>query len=77
MNIVESKRFKREGDLGSYLPKGDDTRSPLKIWDRRSWIYQGIQVDSAPQLLREIMLIRWRSNLTCGLFKLLNKDSPI
>ena len=44
MNLAEKNRVMKEGDMGSELPKGDDARSLIKLWDIKVWRSQGNQV---------------------------------
>ena len=41
MNLPESNRSKKVGDLISDLPKGVDTKATVEIWYRRDWVSQG------------------------------------
>ena len=57
------------------IPKGDDARIPVELYNKISWEYRGIDEDSAMVHMRDGMLILWRINITRGLMRYLNITS--
>ena len=47
----------------------------VELWNGRAWGLQGMGVNSLLELLRKVMLRRWRINPMKGLGKFLNRTS--
>ena len=62
--MFQSKISKRELDKVADLSKGYDTRVPVEIWDPKDWSLHGNEAEVVLQILRIVMLRRWRTNAT-------------
>ena len=60
---------------GVFIPKGDDARILVELYNKISWGYRGIDEDSEIRHMRDGMLILWRINITRGLMRHLNITS--
>ena len=67
------KKRRREKDLKTYDQKGDDSRVPVEMWDRRAWEYEGERESGALNVLCESMLIWWRRKLTREFYQVLRR----
>ena len=61
----------------SDIPKWDDSRVSVDIWDGSTWGNKWVQLDETLCLLRIVMLRWWKCRLTQGFFKSLRRSSSI
>ena len=70
-----TKEGRVEEELNTDAQKGDDSRVPVGIWDRREWDYEGERESGDLKVLWESMPIWWRRKLTRGFYQVLRRSS--
>ena len=62
----EEPKMARVEGVVSYIPKGDDYRVTVEIWDGRDWGDKGMKVDETLSIIIMGMLRRWKLCITLG-----------
>ena len=73
--ISEEQKVEKIDVVGSDIPKEDDLRKPVEIWDDRAWGDKGVKVEEYLALLRIGMLIWRKRRITQGFSKFMRRIS--